>query len=49
MFEKHKEYVCIPVYPDNEQALGKIMAINYLKSKQNINISFNYKYQPISK
>ena len=46
MFEKHKEYVCIPVYPDNEQALLNL-AINYLKSKkilmsqENINLLVN--------
>ena len=46
MFEKHKEYVCIPVYPDNEQALLNL-AINYLKSKKilmsqkNINLLVN--------
>ena len=45
-FEKHKEYVCIPVYPDNEQALLNL-AINYLKSKkilmsqENINLLVN--------
>ena len=33
MFEKHKEYVCIPVYPDNEQTLLNL-AVNYLKDKK---------------
>ena len=33
IFEKHKEYVCIPVYPDNEQALLNL-AVNYLKDKK---------------
>jgi len=46
MFEKHKEYVCIPVYPDNEQALLNL-TINYLKEKkilmshENVNLLVN--------
>ena len=46
IFEKHKEYVCIPVYPDNEQALLNL-AVNYLKDKkilmshENVNLLVN--------
>ena len=46
MFEKHKEYVCIPVYPDTEQSLLNL-AINYLKEKkilmsnENVNLLVN--------
>ena len=46
MFENHKEYVCIPVYPDNEQALLNL-AVNYLKDKkilmshENVNLLVN--------
>ncbi len=37
LFEKHKELICIPFYPDNEQTLIKL-AYNYTKDKK-INIS----------
>ena len=46
MFEKHKKFVCIPVYPDNEQALLNL-AVNYLKEKkilmsnENVNLLVN--------
>ena len=46
MFEKHKKYVCIPVYSDNEQALLNL-AVNYLKDKkilmshENVNLLVN--------
>ena len=46
MFEKHKKFVCIPVYPDNEQALLNL-AVNYLKNKkilmshENVNLLVN--------
>ena len=37
LFEKDKELICIPFYPDNEQTLSKL-AYNFLK-KKNIGIS----------
>ena len=36
-FEKSKEFICVPFYPDNEQTLSKI-ASNFLREK-NISIS----------
>ena len=32
-FEKNKDYICVPFYPDNEQTLIKI-ALNFLEEKQ---------------
>ena len=45
-FEKHKIYLCIPFYPDNQQTLSKI-AYNFLRelkimiSSENINLIVN--------
>ncbi|MDA9647570.1 DNA polymerase III subunit delta [Candidatus Pelagibacter sp.] len=45
-FEKNKELVCVPFYPDNDQTLSKL-AYNYLKDKKivisqaNINLIIN--------
>ncbi len=45
-FEKDKELICVPFYPDNEQTLSK-MAYNFLKNKNiaisqaNINLIIN--------
>ncbi len=45
-FEKSKEYICVPFYPDNEQTLIKL-ASNFLKEKKipvsqsNINLIIN--------
>ena len=36
-FEKSKEFICVPFYPDNEQTLSKL-ATNFLRGKK-INIS----------
>ena len=36
-FEKSKEFICVPFYPDNEQTLSKL-ALNFLREKK-INIS----------
>ena len=33
LFEKDKNYLCIPFYPDNEQSLGKL-AFSYFKEKK---------------
>ena len=46
LFEKDKELICIPFYPDNNQTLSKL-AFNYLKDKKvlisqsNINLIIN--------
>ena len=32
-FEKEKDYVCVPIYPDNEQTLSKV-AIAFLRDKK---------------
>ncbi|MDB3890094.1 DNA polymerase III subunit delta [Candidatus Pelagibacter sp.] len=45
-FEKHKELVCVPFYPDNDQTLSKL-AYNFLRNKKisisssNINLIVN--------
>ena len=45
-FEKNKNFVCVPFYPDNEQTLSKL-ALDYLKNKkilispENINLIVN--------
>jgi DNA polymerase-3 subunit delta len=45
-FEKNKELICVPFYPDNDQTLSKL-AYNYLKDKKivisqaNINLIIN--------
>lgn len=46
LFEKNKNYVCIPFYPDNEQTLSKIAKIFFkekqiLISSENINLIVN--------
>lgn len=46
LFEKNKNYVCIPFYPDNEQTLSKIASIFFkekqiLISSENINLIVN--------
>jgi DNA polymerase-3 subunit delta len=45
-FEKHKEFICVPFYPDNDQTLSKL-AYNFLRDKKisisssNINLIVN--------
>ena len=41
-FEKNKKYLCMPVYPDNEQTLSKLSS-NFLKKKKNRNFPVRYK------
>ena len=36
LFEKNKNYVCIPFYPDNEQTLSKIASIFFKEKQKNM-------------
>ena len=40
-FEKDKNFICVPFYPDNEQTLIKL-AIDYLKKKEDITFNIIY-------
>ena len=45
-FEKHKEYICVPFYPDNEQTLSRLADVFFKEykislSSENINLIIN--------
>ena len=41
-FEKNKNLVCVPFYPDNDQTLSKL-AYNFLREKKNFYLILKYK------
>ena len=43
LFEKNKDLVCIPTYPDNNDTLSKLTTI-FFKKENILNFTTKYKY-----